>query len=184
MKAVNAKLVLEGERIFLRPVTIDDVSLRYCSWLNDPEVNRYLETRFSKQTLESVRRYVVQMTSLTENFFLAIILREDNRHIGNIKLGPVNREHRRGELSFFVGEKDCWGQGYATEAVQLMSDYALKPLGLMKITAGCYSNNIGSKCIFEKAGYILEGVFKKHYLSEGSRVDRLCYSKFQEMSVV
>ena len=39
-----AEVRVEGTRIFLRPVRPADVNQRYCDWLNDPEVNRYLET--------------------------------------------------------------------------------------------------------------------------------------------
>jgi len=40
-------LTSDDGQVTLRPVTLADVTPAYVAWLNDPEVNRYLETRFS-----------------------------------------------------------------------------------------------------------------------------------------
>lgn len=177
---LEKEIRLLGEKIFLRPVTQADVTDTYCDWLNDPEVNRYLETRFVVQTLASVRSYVTTVTAAPDNIFLAIIEKNTDLHIGNIKLGPVLQHHQRGEISFFIGEKSCWGKGYATEAVGLLTEYALCQLSLVKVTAGCYSTNLGSKRVFEKLGYEREAVFKKQYFSEDAWVNSYSYAKFSE----
>lgn len=178
MDMLEKEILLRGEKVFLRPVTLEDVSQAYCAWLNDPEVNRYLETRFAVQTLASVRSYVANATAAPDIIFLAIIEKATDRHIGNIKLGPVLQHHQRGEISFFIGEKGCWGKGYATEAVGLLTDYALCRLSLLKVTAGCYSTNLGSKRVFEKLGYEREAVFKKQYFSENTWVNSYSFAKF------
>ena len=180
MKMLEKDIALRGEKVFLRPVNLEDVSETYCGWLNDPEVNRYLETRFVVQTLASVRSYVAAAIAAPDNIFLAIIEKATNLHIGNIKLGPILPHHRRGELSFFIGEKGCWGRGYATEAVGLLTDYALRELSLVKVTAGCYSTNLGSKRVFEKLGYEIEAVLKKQYFSEDTWVNSYYFVKFSE----
>ena len=180
MDMLEKEILLLGEKILLRPVTLEDVTEAYCDWLNDPEVNRYLETRFVVQTLVSVRSYVASAIAAPDNIFLAIIEKATNRHIGNIKLGPVLPYHRRGELSFFIGEKSCWGKGYATEAVELLTEYGLRELSLVKVTAGCYSTNFGSKRVFEKLGYEIEAVLKKQYFSENDWVNSYSFARFSE----
>lgn len=178
---IDKSVVLHGPRLLLRPVTMADVTERYCEWLNDPEVNRFLETRHQVQTLASIGEYVRQMQAAADSLFCAMVVRDGGRHIGNIKLGPINTRYRRGELSFFIGEKSCWGQGLATEAVGLLTEYGLSGLQLIKITAGCYSTNLGSRRVFEKLGYEIEGIFKKHYFSEGVWVDSLRFARFADV---
>lgn len=170
-------LILTGTNIFLRKVRLADVNENYHRWMNDTEVNRYMETRFRPQSMEDIKAYVQKMNEDPNVLFLAIIYKDEKSHIGNIKLGPISEIHKRAEISFFLGEQKVWGKGLATETVCLMTDYGINEMGLIKITGGCYSNNIGSIRVFEKSGYVLEGVLQTHYFCEGKMVDRLCYAK-------
>ena len=167
-------LNIEGERIYLRQLIETDANDTYLGWLNDPEVNRYLESRHKKQALKGLRAYIKETISEPANLFLAIVLKSNNRHIGNIKLGPIDNNHRLGDIGLIIGEKDCWGKGYATEAISLLVNYAFKQLGLHKLTAGCYANNEGSAKAFIKAGFTDEGRLKSQYYCDGGYVDRIC----------
>jgi ribosomal-protein-alanine N-acetyltransferase len=162
---------LESERIYLREVRLTDVDDTYYRWMNDQEVTRYLESRFYPNSLEMLKEYVAGKMGDRENVFLAIVLKENDRHIGNIKLGPINWIHRFGELGILIGEKDSWGRGYAAEAISLVVKYAFEELNLNKVTAGCYGLNQGSLKAFQKAGFVIEGVRKRHFHCGGKYVD-------------
>jgi RimJ/RimL family protein N-acetyltransferase len=162
---------LSGQRLYLREVRPEDVNENYYHWMNDPEVMHFLESRFFPNPAESLRQYVAGKQGDRNNIFLAIVLQENHRHIGNIKLGPIDWIHRLGEVGILIGEKDCWGHGYATEAIGLLAEYAFNRLNLHKVTAGCYGNNEGSTRAFEKAGFVREGVRKQHFFCDGARVD-------------
>ncbi|MDD5680708.1 MAG: GNAT family protein [Candidatus Omnitrophica bacterium] len=164
-------VMIEGDRIYLRKVRLSDANNSYLRWLNDEEVSRFLESRFKKWTMAGLRKYIKAITGNPDNLFLAIILKEGNRHIGNIKLGPINRAHNSAEIGIIIGEKDCWGKGFATEAIRLVSGYAFGRSGIHKLTAGAYSNNGGSIKAFQKAGFSTEGVRRKQCLSGGKYVD-------------
>ena len=47
--------MLKSSRLFLRALQPADLNSTYLGWMNDPAVNRYLETRFLPQTLEAIR---------------------------------------------------------------------------------------------------------------------------------
>ncbi|HEY1157453.1 MAG TPA: GNAT family protein, partial [Arthrobacter sp.] len=102
------------------------------------------------------------------NLFAGIFLREGDRHIGNIKLGPINVHHRRADIGLLVGDRACWGKGYASEAIAILSDFAFGRLGLHRLTAGMYAENEGSARAFEKAGYAREGLLRGHWLCDGT----------------
>lgn len=174
MKTADS-LVLEGERVLLRPLTPSDVTQVYCGWMNDPEVNRFLETRFQHQTEEGLKCYVAQKREDPQVIFWAILMKEENRHIGNIKLDPINPIHRTGVIGFLIGEKSYWGQGLITEAICLVCDYAFGVLNLHKLTAGCYSTNIGSAKTLQKAGFVQEGLQREQFLSDNIYVDELLF---------
>jgi ribosomal-protein-alanine N-acetyltransferase len=166
---------LEGDRIYLRGVCPDDVNEAYYRWMNDPEVNKYLESRFYPHSLERLRDYVCSKLGDQENPFFAIILKEGDRHIGNIKLGPINTIHRFADIGIIIGEQDCWGKGYGTEAIRLIVEYAFNTLNLHKVTAGFYKPNIKSMKAFEKAGFSQEGVRKSHCYCDGKYVDDILF---------
>ena len=170
--------VIEGNNLRLRKVVIADVNDNYYRWMNDPDVNKYMETRFNHQSIKDIEQYVQRMNEDPDGLFMAIIHKDNDLHIGNIKLGPISEVHRRGELSFFIGDKQFWGKGFATEAVGLLTDYGIRKLGLLKVTAGCYSNNMAAQRVFTKLGYIVEGIWERHYICEDEMVDRICYARF------
>jgi len=164
---------LAGERIYLREVRPSDVNEAYYHWMNEWEVTRYLESRFYPNSMESLREYVTSKVGDQKNVFLAIILKHNHQHIGNIKLGPINWIHRFSDIGLLIGDKSCWGQGYAAEAIRVMAAYAFERLNLRKVTASCYSTNVGSVRAFEKVGFVREGLRPSQYYSDGKYVDQI-----------
>jgi RimJ/RimL family protein N-acetyltransferase len=139
--------------------------------MNDPEITSFLESRFFPISVESLRQYVADRQKDRDSVFLAIVDKKQDLHIGNVKLGPIDWIHRRAEIGILVGEKTLWGRGYATETIKLVVNYAFRVLDLHKVTAGCYENNLGSQKAFEKAGFQVEGVRRRHSFWEGQYVD-------------
>ena len=156
--------VVTGTRVYLREVRQSDVNERYYAWLNDPEVNQFLETRFVPQSLESIAEFVKRMSGKSDEPFFAICTTDGEEHIGNIKIGPINWRHRHADVSLLIGEKRFWGKGYATEAIGLVTKFGFEVLNLMKLEAGCYEENEGSARAFEKCGYAREGLLRGHLL--------------------
>ena len=169
----KTKLKIQGDRIYLREVELSDVNQTYVDWLNDREVNQFLETRFEVQTIDSVHKFVEKMIAKDDVFFLAICLKKNDRHVGNIKLGPINPIHKYAIVSLFIGDKSQWGKGLATLAINILSDYAFSELTIHKLNAGCYANNIASIKAFEKVGFLNEGTSKNQYLYDGEYVDSI-----------
>jgi len=164
-------VIIEGENLYLRELTLLDVNETYLRWMNDPEVIRYLECRFYRQSLESLKTYVIDESKNPDSVFLAISLKKNDSHIGNIKIGNIYWNHRLGDVGIVIGNKNAWGKGFASEAIKLIKEHAFFHLNLHKLTAGCYVDNVGSKKAFMKNGFEVEGVWKKHCSFEGDYAD-------------
>ena len=165
--------MLESERLLLRPVELTDVNETYQSWMNDPVVMQYTESRFQTHSLEQIRQYVLSVQADTSSRFFAIIEKASGKHIGNIKIGHIHPVHRHADVGIIIGDKASWGKGYATESLRLVAGYARESLKLHKLTAGIYANNIGSIQAFLKAGFVVEGRFSRHWFCDGEYVDGL-----------
>jgi len=151
--------VYTGHGIKLRPVTLDDCTPHYVAWLNDRDVTRFLETRHSPQTLDTVKAFVASMIASKDSHLLAIIEASTGRHIGNVKLGPINPHHLYADISYFIGAKDCWRKGYGQEAVKAATWYGFTKLKLMSIRAGAYQKNEGSIRLLKRVGFKERGTF-------------------------
>ena len=165
--------MLDSKRLFLRGLEITDLNEKYLRWLNSKNINKYLETRFKPQTMSSIKKYWELHEADQNSPWFAICLKTEERHIGNIKVGPINWIHRKAEISLFIGEQDCWGKGYASEAIETVKEWAFSQLQLKKLSAGIYASNIGSIKAFQKCGFIIEGKLREEVISDGIREDIL-----------
>jgi RimJ/RimL family protein N-acetyltransferase len=124
------------------------------NWLNDPLVNQFLESRHKVHTVESVIEFVDSVDRSNSSVFFGVFLAENGRHVGNVKLSEMNFVESSAEIGYLIGEKECWGKGYATEAVSAVCLAALRDLGIVTVTAGAYSKNAASISVLEKCGFL------------------------------
>jgi [ribosomal protein S5]-alanine N-acetyltransferase len=171
--AISLAAPLKDGPVTVRPISISDVTPTYVGWLRDPEVNRYLETRHIEQTLERVAAFVGAMIAHPDQYLFAICLDPDQKHVGNIKIGPIIRPHALADISLFIGDRSAWARGIATTAIKITSRFAIEKLGLQKLSAGVYEPNLASAKAFLKAGFIQEGVRRRHYRMGNKRIDAL-----------
>lgn len=156
-ECTDATLCVEGRLVRLRPLRAADCGTRYLSWLRDPAVNRWLESRWYDQTLESITAYATACIADPYTLLMAIERLDDDQHIGNIKLGPIDPHHRCSDVGYFIGEQGAWGLGFATEAVRLIVGIAFDKLHLHRLQAGVYMENGASKHVLERIGFREEG---------------------------
>ena len=50
-------------------------------------------------------------------------MRESNKHIGTIKLEPIDLETKKAVIAIMVGDKKSWGNGYGGEAMKILLEY-------------------------------------------------------------
>ena len=167
--------IIKGEKIFLRNVLIKDANLKYLKWLSDKKINQYLETRHHKQSITLIRKFI-STCKKNNSHLLAICTNKNKKHIGNIKIGPINNFHQTSDISYFIGDKNEWGKGYATEAVKLAVMYSFNNLRLYKCLAGVYGSNIGSLKVLNRAGFKKEAIIKDIFQNKLKRDDHIIFS--------
>jgi len=169
---------LDGERLRLKPISMEHCTDRYVSWMNDPEVYKYLETG-RDYTKEMLADYI--QTLLSRNtFFWGIHTKEGDKHIGNIKIDPINNRHGYGEYGILMGDKSQWGQGYAREASLLVIDFCFHELKLRKINLGVVSANTIALGLYQKLGFIIEGTYKQHGYYDNKLQDLIIMALFNK----
>ena len=169
----NFFLIEASSDLTLKILQPGDVTKHYIAWMNDKEIVQFTEQSEIKHTKETVTNFVQTMLLSEENFLFGIFFMF--LHIGNIKLGPVNFLHQKGDMSYIIGNKSFWGKGIATIIIREVVNFAFQELQLQKLYASVYENNIGSSKVLLKNGFIKEGHYIKDILFHGKRIDQLRY---------
>ena len=162
-----------GEKVYLRPLEKKDLNERYLSWLNDPEVTRYLETGIFPSTMDQLEKYYQQVSGSSSQVILAIIDKDSDEHIGNVKLGPINWVHRKAAFGIMIGEKKFWAKGFGTEATRLIIEYGFFRLNLHRIYLGVFAEHKGAIRSYEKVGFKIEGCMREDLFQDGQYKDHL-----------
>jgi RimJ/RimL family protein N-acetyltransferase len=142
---------LQSNRLLYEPLSLSHLSERYVGWLNDSEINMFLESR-NGYTIEMLSDYLKNQEN-RNILFWAIIEKETGEHIGNIKIDPINTENNSGEYGILIGEKKKWGKGFAKEASYTIIRYCFEKLNLSRITLGVISKNVPAIRLYEKLGF-------------------------------
>lgn len=164
---------LTGPRIYLRPLEPSDATAAYASWLNDHETNRHLETGFFPSSVDGLSQYIARYRGRSDAIFLAMIMKSNDRHIGNIKLEPINWIHRTGLLGVLIGDRESRGQGFGTEAIGLVLHHAFTRLSLHRVGLGVTSDNQAAIRCYTKLGFREEGRWRESVVHEGARFDHV-----------
>ena len=170
------------ERLKLDLLDPSRIAPEYLAWINDPNINRFLEIRFHTQTAADLAEFVGTTNDSSNNLLLGIFLRACGRHVGNVKLGPILWEHLRADMGIVIGDSSVWGKGYATEAIEALTQYAFGNLRLHRITAGMYTGNIGSHKAFLNAGYTEDGRLRDYWLSNGEWQDEIVLGRISGLA--
>ncbi len=156
---------LETKRLLLRPLTLKHLSNRYVDWLNDVEVYKYLETG-GNYTIEELKIYLKEQEE-KNILFWAIHLKESNKHIGNIKIDPIDKVNNSGEYGIMIGDRSEWRKGYSKEASMRIIEYCFEEIKLSKITLGVIESNSNAIRLYEKIGFRIESVIENSGVYQG-----------------
>ncbi len=162
----------------LRSLRLDDAkSLAHHG--NNHNVWRNLRDRFPHPLTESDTREYIE-TTLRQSLTAVFAIEVDGQAVGviGLTLGEGERRHSA-ELGYWLGEA-FWGRGIITDAVQAVTDYAVKELQLRRIESYVFSWNPASARVLEKAGFVREGILRNSVIKDGVLLDRWLYAYLAE----
>ena len=175
----NKIISLETERLILIPLGTSHLSDEYVNWLNDSEVNRFLESG-GGYTKKKLLEFLLHIESINI-FFWGIHLKNDLKHIGNIKIDPINVKHKYGEYGILIGDKTHWGNGFAREASMRVFDFCFSSeVDLRKINLGVNQINLNAVNLYQSMGFKIEGTLKKHIKINNDYYDMILMALFNK----
>lgn len=170
--------MLSGELVYLSPVTKDDLENINILRNNWDLKKLTLGVRFPITTENDLSWYTnVGNDMSNRTIFFSVRNKKNKTFLGLIQLSNVDWVSRNAMVGIQLNP-EVQGKGVGTDALKLISDYCFYKINLHKITAHIADYNIGSIKLFEKNGYILEGVLRNHIYYDLEYSDLRIYSLF------
>ena len=169
--------MIEGNKVNLRAIERTDIDKAFV-WINDREVTHWLTMIMPMSMAEEEKWFDSLLTR--ENDRLYAIETKDGQLIGNIGLHSINWGTRSTMLGIMLGEKDFWGKGYGTDAVDTVLKIAFHHLGLHKVWLFTYDFNLRAQKSYEKSGFKVEGTFRDDKFHEGKYHDSIFMSILED----
>jgi len=169
------KNLFTGTLVRLAAVDIDETSKAAVRWSRDSEFRRLFDSEPPRLlSVKASREWIDKlMEEEPDTFWFAIRAREDDRLLGQIDLAVTSWGSRDAFVGIGIGEREFWGQGYGTDAMNLTLRYAFTELNLRRVTLNVFEFNDRAIRFYERIGFRLEGRQRQAIIREGRRWDIL-----------
>ncbi len=170
---------LETDRLILRDYTDKDFDAYY-RLKSDPQTMYYLQDIQTHSPEEAKDEFIKvlsdQAAASREYCFLHMELKETHEQIGSIgytvtAVTPVGKIVHLGYFTY----PGYWGNGYTSEALKKLLEYAFTKDNVYRVTTGCLAENKGSERVMQKNGMIREAEHLDYEWHDGKMKTRLEY---------
>ena len=165
-------LNVAGELVAVGPIRHDLLPL-YQRWINDLGTTRTLGIPPLPLTREKEQEWYDSQSKSEDDVPFTIYERETLRPIGNTGLHGIDHRNRTATFGILIGEPECRGKGYGTEATRLMLDYAFTALGLHNVMLTVFEFTPAGIRAYQKAGFKEIGRRRKCRMMGGELWDEI-----------
>lgn len=160
-----------GNLVLLRALAPSDAESLW-RWNNDPDVVRWMDAHYD-QHLEGVRKRLEERGPNTyRDTLYGIEVRDDGTLVGLVRLRDAEPETGCAALDIYLGEKDRWGRGYATDGLRTMCRHGFDSMRLHKISLTVVTENHAAHHIYRKVGFVEEGRLRQGFHRDGRWYDQ------------
>lgn len=170
---------LYGKKVMLREYRDSDFE-HIRAWVNNPKITRNLSDIFLYPHSAGQTRRFMERASSGELKGFVIARADTGEYLGQIDFTRLDLKNGCGELGMVIGSEADHGKGYGTEALGLFLDFAFFELRLNRVELLCWPFNTRARRLYEKMGFVLEGVRRQKRFRGGTYHDELCYGLLKE----
>lgn len=153
--------ILRGARVYLRAAERSDIPT-FVRWFNDSELTSYITMRdpMSQAMEERWFEQMLQDHGKSRYHFVMCLL-EDGTPIGSLGLFGLDLVNGNAGIGISIGEKQHWGRGHGTDAMNALLDFGFGQLRLERLWLEVYDFNARARRSYEKSGFVLEGTARR-----------------------
>jgi RimJ/RimL family protein N-acetyltransferase len=171
MMNTKDKPTLHGKAITLRPIVKEDAEAMLES-TRDEESNRLTGTQ-QTFTREQIEKWCENLATQEGRVDCAIVSKETGEYLGEVVLNHIDEVNRSANFRIALKGSKYYGRGIGTEAARLMVGYGFKVLELHRIDLEVFTFNPRALHVYEKLGFVREGVRREVLLLDGTYYDAI-----------
>jgi RimJ/RimL family protein N-acetyltransferase len=168
--------MLQGDRLILREWRESDLEA-LALLRNDIELQALLMTQAKPNSIERVRRWLVDRSSRDDMVFFVAAARTDDTALGYLQVANINSFNGTGELGICFS-RSAHGSNLAQEACSLLDPYLRQTLALRKLTLKVLADNARAIAFYKKNGYHKVGKMLRHFRVDDQFKDMLIMERF------
>lgn len=153
------KHVIVGKLVILRPILPTDYPL-LAHWGSDSEIQDLTDGALPENEEECFLWHQHFQKDRYGKVW-AVVDAGTREMIGDIELSQIAWRSGEAELRICIGEKDHWGRGYGSDAVNTLLAHAFRELGLRRVYLRVYTSNGRAIRSYEKCGFRRTGVLRR-----------------------
>lgn len=160
---------LVGNKVYLSPLNNEDVNI-YTKWMNDLDITKGFGGIGESASLNNCEHW---FENISRQHHYAIVLDVSDEFIGVCGFNSIDHLRQVGEVSILIGDRKNRGQGYGTEALNLLIGYGFEYLNLNNIMLTVYDFNADAIKLYEKCGFKVFGKRTKVMPLNGEYYDQI-----------
>jgi ribosomal-protein-serine acetyltransferase len=133
--------------------------------------------------VDSTRVYIqekIRQAEKKEGFSFAIICPKESKPIGMLFIKSLDWRIPKAELAYYI-DKEYEGAGIVSKALEWLVNYAFNELKINKLFLRVAPDNMGSKRVAEKNGFVVEGILRNDFKQgDGTLIDLLYYGRLRK----
>lgn len=153
---------------------------RINKWRNDPYLIACLGAPYRFINEDVDQRWYDKYLNTRSSSVRCAIVDEADEILGLISLMDIDAINRSASLHIMIGGNENRGKGIGTFAVMAMIDHAFNNLNLRRIELGVLENNIPAIRLYEKCGFIKEGLKRESNYKNGRYVGLIMMGLLRE----
>ena len=158
--------MLVGELVRLRLVEEEDLPL-LAAWRNTPSIWACFFNKFPL-SVAGQKGWFASLEADQRKQLFVICRVENNEPVGTIGLDRIDFANQSAEFgNMLIGKYEHTGQGYATEATELLLSYCFLRLNMNRICLEVYADNAKALKLYERCGFKVEGTLREAQFEGG-----------------
>jgi RimJ/RimL family protein N-acetyltransferase len=178
----NTNIILENERVLLRPLVQEDAVYLSAYVKDEPTLWKYALTPIT--TAEAFDQYIrtaIETRGLKTAYPFIVFDKLQNKFVGSTRFYDIQLDHSSTQLGYTWYSESTWGTGLNEHCKFLLLSHAFETIGFERVEFRADNRNKRSIAAMQKIGCTIEGILRNHLpTSDGTRRDSIVLSMLKK----